>query len=130
LPANQKVLATSVTFNNEIFFTAFSPDNAAAATCSAGRGQNFLYRMAIANGDPIADLDSIVAGEEDQARVTDLAQGGIAPSPRFLFPSADDPDCEGAACAPPPIGCIGVECFDPGFENVPVRTLWTQDGIE
>lgn len=130
LPANQKVLATSVTFNNEIFFTAFSPDNAAAASCSAGRGQNFLYRMAISNGDPIADLDSIVAGEEDQARVTDLAQGGIAPSPRFLFPSADDPDCEGAECAPPPIGCIGVECFDPGFENAPVRTLWTQDGIE
>ncbi len=130
LPPNQKVLANSVTFNNEIFFTAFSPDNAAAATCSAGRGQNFLYRMAISNGDPIADLDSIVSGEEDQARVTDLAQGGIAPSPRFLFPSSDDPDCEGEECNPPPIGCIGVECFDPGFENAPVRTLWTQDGIE
>ena len=130
LPANQKVLATSVTFNNEIFFTAFSPDNAAAATCSAGRGQNFLYRMSVTNGDPIADLDSIVAGSEDQHRVSDLAQGGIAPSPRFLFPAADDPDCEGAECAPPPIGCIGVECFDPGFVNNPVRTLWTQDGID
>ncbi|HEX5788570.1 MAG TPA: PilC/PilY family type IV pilus protein [Woeseiaceae bacterium] len=130
LPANQMVLATSVTFNNEIFFTAFSPDNAAAATCAAGRGQNFLYRMTVTNGDPIADLDGIVAGEEDQARVTGLAQGGIAPSPRFLFPSPDDPDCEGQECAPPPIGCIGVECFDPGFENVPVRTLWTADGIE
>ncbi len=130
LPSNQKVLATSVTFNNEIFFTAFSPDNAAAATCSAGRGQNFLYRMAVTNGDPIADLDSVVAGTEDQHRVSDLAQGGIAPSPRFLFPAADDPDCEGAECAPPPIGCIGVECFDPGFANNPVRTLWTQDGID
>ncbi len=130
LPADQMVLATSVTFNNEVFFTAFSPDSAAAATCSAGRGQNYLYRMAISNGDPIADLDSVVAGEEDDARVTDLAQGGIAPSPRFLFPSPNDPDCEGEACMPPPIGCIGVECFDPGFENLPVRTLWTQDGIE
>jgi type IV pilus assembly protein PilY1 len=86
--------------------------------------------MAIANGDPIADLDGIVAGEEDEARVSGLAQGGIAPSPRFLFPGPDDADCEGAACAPPPIGCVGVECFDPGFENLPVRTLWTQDGIE
>jgi hypothetical protein len=43
---------------------------------------------------------------------------------------ADDPDCTGADCAPPPIACIGVECFDPGFANNPVRTLWTQDGIE
>jgi type IV pilus assembly protein PilY1 len=130
LPPDQMVLADSVTFNNEVFFTAFSPDSAAAATCSAGFGQNYLYRMAIANGDPIADLDGIVAGEEDEARVSGLAQGGIAPSPRFLFPGPDDADCEGAACAPPPIGCVGVECFDPGFENLPVRTLWTQDGIE
>ncbi len=130
LPPSQKVLSTSVTFNNEIFFSAFSPDNAAAATCTAGRGQNYLYRMAVLNGDPIADLDGIAAGEEDQARVTDLAQGGIAPSPRFLFPSADDPNCEGEDCTPPPIFCVGVECGDPGFENLPVRTLWTQDGIE
>ena len=62
LPPDQMVLATSVTFNNEVFFTAFSPDSAAAATCSAGRGQNYLYRMAISNGDPIADLDSVVSG--------------------------------------------------------------------
>jgi len=26
--------------------------------------------------------------------------------------------------------CIGVECNPPGFKNNPVRTLWTQDGIE
>ena len=54
---------------------------------------------------------------------------GIAPTPAFLFPSGDD-DCNGHECAPPPIGCVGVECFDPGFPNNPVRTLWTQDGIE
>ena len=68
-------------------------------------------------------------GTEDQLRVQDLAQGGIAPSARFLFPSPEA-NCTGADCNPPPLGCIGVECFDPGFENNPVRTLWTQDGIE
>ncbi len=128
LPANQKVLATSTTFNNDVFFVAFSPDTASAATCSAGAGRNFLYRVSVVNGDPIADLSSIVPGMEDAARVTDLQQGGIAPSPQFLFPSPA-PSCSGSACSPPPIGCIGVECFDPGFENNPVRTLWTQDGI-
>ena len=131
LPATQKVLSTSVTFNNEIFFVAFSPDNAAAATCSAGLGDNFLYRVSVVNGDPIVNnMDVVLPGDADQLRVQTLAQGGIAPSPRFLFPSPDDPGCTGDECSPPPLGCIGIECFDPGFANNPVRTLWTQDGIE
>ena len=25
---------------------------------------------------------------------------------------------------------LGVECFDPSFDPFPVRTLWTQDGIQ
>ncbi len=129
LPADQKVFSNSVTFNNEVFFVAFSADTAGAAVCSAGVGRNFLYRVSVVNGDPIADLDAIVPGQEDNERVEELAQGGIAPSPSFLFPSPD-PGCTGEECSPPPIGCIGVECFDPGFENFPVRTLWTQDGVE
>jgi len=129
LPPDQKVFSNSVTFNNEVFFVAFSADTAGAAVCSAGLGRNFLYRVSVINGDPIADLDAIVPGEEDNERVEELAQGGIAPSPAFLFPSPE-PGCTGEECSPPPIGCIGVECFDPGFENFPVRTLWTQDGVE
>lgn len=131
LPANQKVLADSITFNNEIFFVAFSPDSNAAANCSAGRGTNFLYRVSVVNGDPVVNnLDTLAPGTEDDARRRTLQQGGIAPSPTVLFPSPDNSTCTGAACAPPPIGCVGVECFDPGFENNPVRTLWTQDGIQ
>ncbi|MDJ0939076.1 MAG: PilC/PilY family type IV pilus protein [Woeseiaceae bacterium] len=129
LPADQKVLSTSATFNNEIFFVAFSPDSANAAQCAAGAGANFLYRVSVINGDPIADLDNLAPGSEDAARVSDLAQGGIAPSPAFLFPSPD-PSCTGEDCNPPPIYCVGVECRDPGFDNNPVRTLWTQDGID
>ena len=67
----------------------------------------------------------------DEARVTELEQGGVAVRPIFLFPSPLDPDnCQGEECAPPPIGCVGVECFQPGFSNNPVRTLWSQDGVE
>ena len=129
MPPEQKIFATSVTFNNEIFFVGFAADTSGAASCSAGIGRNFLYRVSVVNGDPIIDLSTIVAGDEDKAHVTTLAQGGIAPSPAFLFPSPE-PNCVGDACSPPPISCIGVECFDPGFDNFPVRTLWTQDGIE
>jgi len=131
LPPSQMVLADSITFDNEVFFVTFSPDSTGAAACNVGQGTNFLWRVSIVNGDPIVDdLGNVPTGGEDDARRTQLAQGGIAPTPQFLFPSPDDPDCTGADCAPPPIGCIGVECFDPGFTNNPVRTLWTQDGIE
>ena len=130
LPSSQKVLSDSVTFDNSVFFVGFSPDNNAAATCNAGQGTNFLYRVSVINGDPVVNnLDALDPDDADDARRKTLAQGGIAPTPTILFPSPDDPSCTGAECSPPPIGCVGVECFDPDFDNNPVRTLWTQDGI-
>jgi type IV pilus assembly protein PilY1 len=130
LPANEKVLADSLTFDDQIFFVAFTPDSNAAATCSAGKGTNFLYRISAVNGDPIVpNIDTLNPALADDARRTTLQQGGIAPTPTILFPSPDD-NCTGADCNQPPLGCVGVECFDPGFNPFPVRTLWTQDGIE
>jgi len=85
----------------------------------------------VINGDPIVNnLDTITPGTEDQERREQLAQGGIAPSPTILFPSPTVTNCTGDECSPPPVLCVGVECSEPGFENNPVRTLWTQDGIE
>jgi type IV pilus assembly protein PilY1 len=130
LPYNEKILAESLTFDDQIFFVSFTPDSNAAATCSAGKGTNFLYRMSAVNGDPIVpNIDTLNPLISDDERRTTLQQGGIAPSPSILFPSPD-PDCVGDECKIPPLGCVGVECFDPGFDNNPVRTLWTQDGIE
>jgi type IV pilus assembly protein PilY1 len=130
LPWNEKILADSLTFDDEIFFVSFTPDSGAAATCAAGKGTNFLYRMSAVNGDPIVpNIDTLNPLISDDERRTTLQQGGIAPSPTILFPTPD-PNCTGDACKQPPLGCVGVECFDPGFENNPVRTLWTQDGIE
>lgn len=130
LPNNEKILADSLTFNNEIFFVAFTPDSNAASTCAAGKGTNFLYRMSAINGDPIVPnivtLDPNIADDE---RKTTLQQGGIAPSPAILFPSPPD-NCTGDECKIPPLLCVGVECPTIPFENNPVRTLWTQDGIE
>jgi len=124
------ILSSSATFDNSVFFLGFEPATLSAASCEVAPGNNFLYQVNVANGDPVADnLGTITAAESDAARTTALQQGGIAPTPAFLFPGAAD-DCTGAACSPPPIGCVGVECFNPGFTNNPVRTLWTQDGIE
>ena len=130
IPGNQKILADSITFDDQIFFVSFSPDSNNQASCAAGKGTNVLYRMFITNGDPVVtNLDSLADDDADPARQTALKQGGIAPSPRILFPSPDA-NCTGEDCKQPPIMCIGVECDPPGFKNNPVRTLWTQDGIE
>lgn len=131
LPDEQKVIANSITFADSIFFVGFSPEANTADICQPSNGRNFLYQVSVVNGDPVVNnLDTLLPAEADAERVTPLAQGGIAATPAILFPSSIDPDCEGAACAPPAIGCVGVECFNPGFDNNPVRTLWTQDGIE
>jgi len=132
LPPGEKVLAESQTFDDAVYFVSFQPQVASEDPCQAGLSVNRLYKVSVRNGDPVVDLDTLDPSDPesiDDARVTELEQGGIAPKPTFLFPSPDDPNCEGEDCSPPPIGCVGVECFDPGYANNPVRTLWTQDGI-
>ena len=136
LPPNEKVLGQSRTFNDSVFFVSFEPQTASADPCQAGLSINRLYRLSVENGDPIFSKDEPIPQspeEIDAARVTTLEQGGIAPVPVFLFPSYWDENgyCTGSDCPrPAPVACIGVECFDPDFTNRPVRTLWTQDGIE
>ncbi len=132
LPANEKVLAGSITFNNEIFFVSFDPRNVGAQTCGTGQGTNFLYRVSVINGDPIVNnLDAVTPAMADSARRSQLAQGGIAATPVVVFPSPDDPTtCTGPACSPKPIICIGVDCRDDLDRLPPVRTLWTQDGVQ
>jgi type IV pilus assembly protein PilY1 len=124
MPANQKVISGSLTFDDSVFFVGFSPEANLADACQPSQGKNFLYQVNVENGDPVVINQSAL-----EPRVTELAQGGIAPTPTILFPGPDDPNCIGVDCAPP-IACVGVECFDPGFVNYPVKTLWTQDGIE
>ena len=117
-----------------MFFVSFEPDVESADPCQAGLSINRLYHVKVLNGDPVVDLDLLDASDPeavDDARLARLEQGGVATRPIFLFPSPLDPEnCQGEECTPPPVGCVGVECFDPGFENNPVRTLWTQDGVD
>ncbi len=133
LPPNEKVLSDSRTFDNAVYFVTMEPTADSDDPCRAGLSVNRLYRLDVVNGDPVIDYSASIPvdGEAaDVARVKRLEQGGIAPKPTFFFPSPTDPNCTGDECAPAPVGCVGVECFDPGYENFPVRTLWTQDGIE
>ncbi|MGI9270290.1 MAG: pilus assembly protein [Woeseiaceae bacterium] len=137
LPPTEKVLAESRTFNDSLYVVTFEPQTVSSNPCQAGLSVNRVYRLSIDNGDPVfAYGEPVPQSPEDidAARVTTLEQGGIAPVPVFMFPSHWDEDngyCTGSECPrPPPVACVGVECFDPDFKNFPVRTLWTQDGID
>jgi type IV pilus assembly protein PilY1 len=133
LPPTEKVLSTARTFNDTVYFVSFEPRQNSADPCQAGLSLNRLYRVKVANGDPVIPEGTAVPPDgaaADDARVSRLEQGGIAPQPVFLFPSPWQEDCTGSECMPPPIACVGVECFDPDYPNLPVRTLWTQDGVD
>ncbi len=119
--SGEKILSQSFTFQGAIFFSSFSPGNA-ANQCVASSGLNRLYRVNVLDGSPNTNLDQPVDDGEEltvEDRFIELQQGGIAPRPVFLFPR-DRSDR--------PVACIGVECLDPGINNDLVRTFWTQDG--
>jgi type IV pilus assembly protein PilY1 len=118
----EKVLGRSVTFDGKILFTSFEPVSA-GSNCVAGAGKNRLYKVDVRSGGPKENLDNSidpnVLTEDDFQE--ELTQTGIAPDPVVLFPEDRPND---------PIVCIGVECDDANFNNVPSRTFWTQDGTQ
>jgi len=133
LPPGQKVMSEARTFDDSVYFVTFEPEVDSIDPCQAGLSLNRVYRLDVVNGDPSFSTEVTVDSDPediDEARILTLQQGGIAPVAVFLFPSAWDKDCTGSDCVPRPLACVGVECFDPDFTNIPVRTLWTQDGIE
>ena len=102
LPGTEKVLSTARTFNDTVYFVTFEPRTNSADPCQAGLSLNRLYRVDVANGDPVVafEANATPSPEEiDDARVSKLEQGGIAPQPVFLFPGPWDPDgCQGEEC--------------------------------
>lgn len=130
LPSEQAILADSLTFNDTVLFVSFSPVDNTIDPCHPTAGRNFAHQVSVVNGSfAVNNLDSPIDTDPED-NVTEIAQGGIAPGATALFPASDDAACQGPECAEQPIICFGAECFDPGFANNPVRTLWTQDGIQ
>ncbi len=126
----EKVLAEARTFNNQVFFTTFIP-SASATSCEPQLGINRLYVMSLFNGAPVNNLDN--SQDPDNLTETDRYKeftGSISSEVTFIFPSPDDANCVGDACTPPPVACVDLFCFPPGFANNPVRTFWSQDSID
>jgi type IV pilus assembly protein PilY1 len=131
--AGEKVLAEARTFNNQVFFTTFTPNSGVGSVgCGPALGTNRVYIMDLATGAPVNNLDN--SADEDNLTETDRYrefQGSIASEVSFLFPSPDDPvNCVGDECTPPPVACVGLFCFPPGFGNDPIRTFWSQEATQ
>lgn len=82
----EKVLASSVTLQGQIFFTTFTPVVTAQSTsCAPSQGTAKTYVVNLADATPAYDLvaDGTLQVED---RSTTLVRGGIPPSPSIIFP--------------------------------------------
>lgn len=141
LATGEKVLAEARTFNNEVFFTTFTPGEPDANDCVPRLGTNRLYNVSLFNGAPpprqetsVDDDEASVSDGDGELTAADRSRefaGSIASGVSFLFPSPDDPDgCSGEDCAPPPLACVDLFCFPTGFGNAPIRTYWSQENLD
>ena len=117
----EKVLAESVTINNQIIFTSYRPEQAATA-CAAALGGGAVYVVNVLDGSPTTNLDG--QGDEEDLdksdRITELNHGGIPPEAIALFPSDID---NGNGISP--IILIGPEQLDGvEFGELTQRTFW------
>jgi type IV pilus assembly protein PilY1 len=129
----EKVLAESRTFDNKIYFTTFTPNNGAANNgCVPKLGTNKLYVVDLLTGAPVTNLDKSV--DPTQLTASDRSEefnGSLSSEVVFLFPSPDNPgSCVGSQCRPPPVACVDLFCFPPGFMNNPVRTTWREESVD
>jgi type IV pilus assembly protein PilY1 len=134
----EKVLAEARTFNNQVFFTTFTPGGGALANgCQPTLGTNRLYIVDLLTGAPVNNLDG--SADEENLTATDRYRefrGSISSEVVFLFPSPDEDDvppgeeCVGDECTPPPLACVGLFCFPPGFGNAPIRTFWSEESTQ
>jgi len=125
----EKVLAESRTFQGEVYFPTYSPQQRSynAEYCVATVGLNRLYIVDAATSRARRDLVASVPGNE---QFKELAQGSIAPSITMIFPTpdADPDDPDRPMPAVEPFCLIGLESCGTGLLNPPVRTYWEQRG--
>ncbi len=108
--SGEKVLGTSVTFDNNVIFTTYIP-SVDIVNCSPSVGGGRAYVLDVASGRASRDLDD--DGKPDAS--IDLKHGGIPPEATILITeeSGDQPNV-----------LIGGEQIYTGIQNQTRRTFW------
>ena len=94
--AGEKVLGTSIIFNNIVYFTSYVPD-ANVQACTTGIGGGYFYALSIFDGSAVRDFDADgsvedydSSGESDDIRYA-LKHSGIPSSPSLLIAEDQEP---------------------------------------
>ncbi|MFK7858504.1 MAG: PilC/PilY family type IV pilus protein [Granulosicoccus sp.] len=123
----EKVLGTSVTFDNSVIFSTYVPTQQ-SAVCAAEIGGGRAYVLDVANGAPAANLDKAVDPDPtvtasvltltDQS--VELSRSGIPPEAMVVLTeeSGDEPQI-----------LIGGEQLSTGITNSTRRTFWSDEDI-
>lgn len=119
--AGEKVLGESLTLDNTVFFTSFTPGET-ASECSAGMGVNRLYAISSIDGRPRTNFDRSV--DNDALTISDRFRELRTGIPVITINRIRTDDGETSIC-------VGPECLD-GDEfgisrRVIRRTYWFQD---
>lgn len=114
---NEKVLAESRTFENQVMFTTYQPDASISAdACKPNLGIGRVYALDVRNSSPVNDFDGDNITDETDDRDQRLARSGIPPEVVILFPSASGGR---------PVALVGPEIVDVKLGNTRYRTYWT-----
>lgn len=94
----EKVLASPLIINYQLFFTTYLPSSASTSSCAPPTGNSRAYLVELVNGNAIADLDNN-GTQEHEDRYAQLKQTGIAPETKILIEDIIKP-----------VVCLGTEC--------------------
>jgi type IV pilus assembly protein PilY1 len=112
----EKVLSTSQTINNEIFFTTYEP-TPSTNPCVPAAGTSRLYHISVLDGRAVVNYDGVGADDELTAedRLVELNTIGLPPNPQRM--RVDDTD----------IVCVGAECRTVDSVTGVVETYWYEE---
>jgi len=112
----EKVLAKSITFNNQVMFTTYTPVATAAVACSPSQGSARAYLINIEDGTPVYDFNASGGDLTKIDRRMELVRGGIPPEPSLIFHENG------------PVILVGTEkAPDPNLLLKPRKTRWYID---
>jgi type IV pilus assembly protein PilY1 len=94
----EKVLASPLILNYQVFFTTYLPATANDSLCAPPTGNSRAYLVELINGNAVVDIDHDGEGEHTD-RYAQLKQTGIAADTKILIKDIVQP-----------VVCLGTEC--------------------
>ena len=101
----EKVLASPLILNYQVFFTTYLPASANDSLCAPPSGNSRAYLVELINGNAVVDLNNDNQTTH-QDRFTNLKQTGIAPDTKILIEDILQP-----------VVCLGTECASAVIET-------------